>query len=577
MKMMKKMKDKQIAGEKSGSFKEELSAFFKRNVANIILFICAFFAFAAILYFRTATTETVASFKLNDFEIGQISDRTIIAEKYLPPDLNNPVVVEAGEKVIKKGFPISAEAYAKLRKMAESPVYMDYRALANSLLYMILLGVLWCFLFSSELNGHHIEFKENLVEVIFFLMVFAIVIFGLKTAFFADDYRILIIIPSAFVIFLTTILFGQLSAYFLVCLLTLGVLVAVDFALIPALFTLCSSMSAAIIVRKIIRRVDLVLASLMISGLNVVFVILLKVIFNDDFSNSLPIFAGVALNGFISGILTLGFLTPLEIILNTASVFRLMDLSDVNNQPIMRRMLLVAGGTYSHSMMVSSLAENAAREIGANALLARVGAYYHDIGKLDQSEYFTENQGNSKNKHNDINPSLSVSVIRSHVKKGVEKARQMHLPKPLIDIIAQHHGNSVIAYFYNEAKKLDPNVSPEDYSYTGTPPTTKESAIVMLADTVEAACRTLDNPSASRIDKFVNQLIASKIEHHQLDNCPITYSDIAKIRESFVQLLTAYHHSRVEYPDQKDPDEVDSKDETAELGDKTLEEVKNNG
>ncbi len=575
--MMKKMKDKQIAGEKSGSFKEELSAFFKRNVANIILFICAFFAFAAILYFRTATTETVASFKLNDFEIGQISDRTIIAEKYLPPDLNNPVVVEAGEKVIKKGFPISAEAYAKLRKMAESPVYMDYRALANSLLYMILLGVLWCFLFSSELNGHHIEFKENLVEVIFFLMVFAIVIFGLKTAFFADDYRILIIIPSAFVIFLTTILFGQLSAYFLVCLLTLGVLVAVDFALIPALFTLCSSMSAAIIVRKIIRRVDLVLASLMISGLNVVFVILLKVIFNDDFSNSLPIFAGVALNGFISGILTLGFLTPLEIILNTASVFRLMDLSDVNNQPIMRRMLLVAGGTYSHSMMVSSLAENAAREIGANALLARVGAYYHDIGKLDQSEYFTENQGNSKNKHNDINPSLSVSVIRSHVKKGVEKARQMHLPKPLIDIIAQHHGNSVIAYFYNEAKKLDPNVSPEDYSYTGTPPTTKESAIVMLADTVEAACRTLDNPSASRIDKFVNQLIASKIEHHQLDNCPITYSDIAKIRESFVQLLTAYHHSRVEYPDQKDPDEVDSKDETAELGDKTLEEVKNNG
>ncbi len=575
--MMKKMKDKQIAGEKSGSFKEELSAFFKRNVANIILFICAFFAFAAILYFRTATTETVASFKLNDFEIGQISDRTIIAEKYLPPDLNNPVVVEAGEKVIKKGFPISAEAYAKLRKMAESPVYMDYRALANSLLYMILLGVLWCFLFSSELNGHHIEFKENLVEVIFFLMVFAIVIFGLKTAFFADDYRILIIIPSAFVIFLTTILFGQLSAYFLVCLLTLGVLVAVDFALIPALFTLCSSMSAAIIVRKIIRRVDLVLASLMISGLNVVFVILLKVIFNDDFSNSLPIFAGVALNGFISGILTLGFLTPLEIILNTASVFRLMDLSDVNNQPIMRRMLLVAGGTYSHSMMVSSLAENAAREIGANALLARVGAYYHDIGKLDQSEYFTENQGNSKNKHNDINPSLSVSVIRSHVKKGVEKARQMHLPKPLIDIIAQHHGNSVIAYFYNEAKKLDPNVSPEDYSYTGTPPTTKESAIVMLADTVEAACRTLDNPSASRIDKFVNQLIASKIEHHQLDNCPITYSDIAKIRESFVQLLTAYHHSRVEYPDQKDPDEVDSKGETAELGDKTLEEVKNNG
>ena len=573
---MKKMNDKQNSPEKSSSIKEEIFTFIRRNLSNIALFICSFLAVGVIVYFRTATAETVANFKLNDFEIGQISDRTIIADKNLAPDLENTVSVEAGEKVIKKGFPISAEAYAKLKKMAESPVYIDYRAFANSILYVVLIAVLWCFLYSSEISGRRTQFKESLTEVIFFLIVFSVIVFGKRSPLFADDYRILIIMPLPFVIFLVTILFGQLSAYFFVCILALGVLLATSFSLIPALFTICSSMSAAIIVRKIVRRVDIVLAAIMISFFNVVFVIMLKVIFNDTFSDCLPVFSGVALNGFISGILTLGFLTPLEIILNTASVFRLMDLSDVNNQPIMRRMLLVAGGTYSHSMMVSSLAENAAREIGANALLARVGACYHDIGKLDQSEYFTENQGSGGNKHNDINPSLSVSVIRSHVKKGIEKARQLHLPKSLIDIIAEHHGNSVIAYFYNEAKKLDPNVSPEDYSYSGVPPTTKESAIVMLADTVEAACRTLDNPSASRIDKFVAQLIASKIEHHQLDNSPLTFSDLAKIRESFVQLLTAYYHSRVEYPDQKDPDDVDSTSD-ASLGDKTLEEVKNNG
>lgn len=573
---MKKMNDKQNSPEKSSSIKEEIFTFIRRNLSNIALFICSFLAVGVIVYFRTATAETVANFKLNDFEIGQISDRTIIADKNLAPDLENTVSVEAGEKVIKKGFPISAEAYAKLKKMAESPVYIDYRAFANSILYVVLIAVLWCFLYSCEISGRRTQFKESLTEVIFFLIVFSVIVFGKRSPLFADDYRILIIMPLPFVIFLVTILFGQLSAYFFVCILALGVLLATSFSLIPALFTICSSMSAAIIVRKIVRRVDIVLAAIMISFFNVVFVIMLKVIFNDTFSDCLPVFAGVALNGFISGILTLGFLTPLEIILNTASVFRLMDLSDVNNQPIMRRMLLVAGGTYSHSMMVSSLAENAAREIGANALLARVGACYHDIGKLDQSEYFTENQGSGGNKHNDINPSLSVSVIRSHVKKGIEKARQLHLPKSLIDIIAEHHGNSVIAYFYNEAKKLDPNVSPEDYSYSGVPPTTKESAIVMLADTVEAACRTLDNPSASRIDKFVAQLIASKIEHHQLDNSPLTFSDLAKIRESFVQLLTAYYHSRVEYPDQKDPDDVDSTSDAA-LGDKTLEEVKNNG
>ena len=574
--MMKKMNDKQNSPEKSSSIKEEIFTFIRRNLSNIALFICSFLAVGVIVYFRTATAETVANFKLNDFEIGQISDRTIIADKNLAPDLENTVSVEAGEKVIKKGFPISAEAYAKLKKMAESPVYIDYRAFANSILYVVLIAVLWCFLYSCEISGRRTQFKESLTEVIFFLIVFSVIVFGKRSPLFADDYRILIIMPLPFVIFLVTILFGQLSAYFFVCILALGVLLATSFSLIPALFTICSSMSAAIIVRKIVRRVDIVLAAIMISFFNVVFVIMLKVIFNDTFSDCLPVFAGVALNGFISGILTLGFLTPLEIILNTASVFRLMDLSDVNNQPIMRRMLLVAGGTYSHSMMVSSLAENAAREIGANALLARVGACYHDIGKLDQSEYFTENQGSGGNKHNDINPSLSVSVIRSHVKKGIEKARQLHLPKSLIDIIAEHHGNSVIAYFYNEAKKLDPNVSPEDYSYSGVPPTTKESAIVMLADTVEAACRTLDNPSASRIDKFVAQLIASKIEHHQLDNSPLTFSDLAKIRESFVQLLTAYYHSRVEYPDQKDPDDVGSTSD-ASLGDKTLEEVKNNG
>ena len=573
---MKKMNDKQNSSEKSSSIKEEIFTFIRRNLSNIALFICSFLAVGVIVYFRTATAETVANFKLNDFEIGQISDRTIIADKNLAPDLENTVSVEAGEKVIKKGFPISAEAYAKLKKMAESPVYIDYRAFANSILYVVLIAVLWCFLYSCEISGRRTQFKESLTEVIFFLIVFSVIVFGKRSPLFADDYRILIIMPLPFVIFLVTILFGQLSAYFFVCILALGVLLATSFSLIPALFTICSSMSAAIIVRKIVRRVDIVLAAIMISFFNVVFVIMLKVIFNDTFSDCLPVFAGVALNGFISGILTLGFLTPLEIILNTASVFLLMDLSDVNNQPIMRRMLLVAGGTYSHSMMVSSLAENAAREIGANALLARVGACYHDIGKLDQSEYFTENQGSGGNKHNDINPSLSVSVIRSHVKKGIEKARQLHLPKSLIDIIAEHHGNSVIAYFYNEAKKLDPNVSPEDYSYSGVPPTTKESAIVMLADTVEAACRTLDNPSASRIDKFVAQLIASKIEHHQLDNSPLTFSDLAKIRESFVQLLTAYYHSRVEYPDQKDPDDVDSTSD-ASLGDKTLEEVKNNG
>jgi putative nucleotidyltransferase with HDIG domain len=144
--------------------------------------------------------------------------------------------------------------------------------------------------------------------------------------------------------------------------------------------------------------------------------------------------------------------------------------------------------------MVATLAESACREIGANPLLARVGAYYHDVGKMDQSEYYVENQ-TDYNKHLDLNPRLSATVIRRHVKLGVEKARQLRLPQEVIDIISEHHGNSLIQYFYSEARKQGGDVDPEDFTYTGNPPRSKESAVVMLADVVEAACRTLDKPS----------------------------------------------------------------------------------
>ena len=219
----------------------------------------------------------------------------------------------------------------------------------------------------------------------------------------------------------------------------------------------------------------------------------------------------------------------------------------------MHRMLLAAPGTYNHSMLVATLAENACSTIGANGLLARVGAYYHDIGKLEQPEYFIENQTKG-NKHNDINPRLSVSVIRNHVKKGVERAVQMRFPQQVIDIIAQHHGNGLIVYFYNEAKKADPNVSEEEFSYTGTPPASKEAAVVMLADTVEAASRTLENPSVPRLEKFIRQLVMGKYESGQLDKADLTFSDLDKIKNAFVNILAGYYHSRIEYPNQRDPE-----------------------
>ena len=499
------------------------SKYLKKNYPMVILTLVTFLITVALVFVKISTSSTVSSFNINDYEIGQISDVTIKAVKSLPSDYENPVEVLAGEKVIRKGFPITEEGYAKLKKMSESAVYVDYRAFANSVIYHILMCALF-FVCCSKIyfKAKMIEFKELVTECCFYIIIFSSVIFGSKSIYFASPYAICAVIPSSVCVFLVAILFGQLNAVFFSLIISLSVLNASSYQIVQSL-------------------------------LNVVFLMIFKIIFSDSLYDGLGAIVGVALNGFFSGILCLGLLTPLELLLNSASLFRLMDLSDLNN-PTMKKMLVTASGTYNHSLMVASLAEAACNEVGANPLLARVGAYYHDIGKLDNPEYFVENQTAGENIHTEINPSLSVSIIRSHVKRGVEKARALRLPKQIIDIISEHHGNQVIAYFYNEAKAIDPDANPEDYSYTGNPPTTRESAIVMLADTVEAACRSLEKPSVPRLEKFITTLIYGKIEHKQLENCNLTFRDITKIHDAFVQILAGYYHSRTKYPDQKDPD-----------------------
>lgn len=555
-------------------FFAEMSAFVKTHYKVIILMLTGFAAVTILNFFNVATSQTIASFRMEDFEVGQIADRTIYASKSIPADEMNPVFIEEGEKIIRKGFPITEEAYSKLLKMSESPIYLDLRAFANSELYLLLLMMMWYLFFAFIPRKRTMLLREFVFQVICFLVVYGAAAFGAKTQAFASPFALNIIIPASLFVLIEAILYGQLNAAFFSVVLAFGVFDASSCQAVPFLFTLASCLAASTVVRKIERRIDMVFVSLILAFIDSVMVVLIAVIFNEKFAHMPIIIGGVAANGFLSGILALGFITPVEFLLNTASVFRLMDLSDLNN-PVMRKMLVTASGTYQHSQMVAQLAENACRDIGANALVARVGAYYHDIGKMDQSEYFVENQTNGINKHNAMKPSLSVSVIRSHVRKGVEKAHQLHLPQQIIDIIEEHHGNNIIAYFYEEAKKENPNVNPADYSYTGNPPSTKESAVVMLADTVEAACRTLENPTEERLDKFIQMLINGKAEHHQLDKCDLTFSDITTIKDAFVKLLVGYYHNRIEYPDQKDPAEDASKNADGAKGEKTEKAEKN--
>jgi hypothetical protein len=305
------------------------------------------------------------------------------------------------------------------------------------------------------------------------------------------------------------------------------------------------------VIRKAEKRIDLLKGGLFLATAHGVAVIVLSFLGKQTVPSALWLFFGAFLNGLICGILNLALLPLLEHIMNAATKFRLLELADLNS-PILKRMLSLAPGTYHHSVSVAHLAETACRDIGANSLLARTGAYFHDIGKIDQAEYFIENQ-NDYNKHDILKPSLSSAIIKSHVKIGLEQAAKMGLPEEVCAIIAQHHGSGIIRIFYQRAlENSESGTSPEDYSYTGSPPASKEAAVVMLADSVEAASRVLKKGSIANIEKAVAGIIDEKVESHQLHESDLTLKDLEIIKKAFVRVLAGYFHSRIEYPKVKE-------------------------
>ena len=238
-----------------------------------------------------------------------------------------------------------------------------------------------------------------------------------------------------------------------------------------------------------------------------------------------------------------------ETLFDIATDIKLLELLDPN-QPLLKELVYKSPGTYHHSIVIGNLAEAAAESIGENPLLARVGAYYHDVGKIRKPEYFIENQRIADNKHDRLMPSMSSLIIASHVKDGVEIAREHKLPSEIIDIIQQHHGKSLITYFYQKAKDLQPyvKIAEEDYRYSGPRPRTKIAAIVMLSDSVEAASRTLEDPTPQRIQALTNSVITRIFLDDQLSMCDLTLKDLRVIARSFNLILTGIFHHRIDYP-----------------------------
>ncbi|WP_314320901.1 HD family phosphohydrolase [Fusobacterium pseudoperiodonticum] len=266
---------------------------------------------------------------------------------------------------------------------------------------------------------------------------------------------------------------------------------------------------------------------------------------------------GMALNtiklfvsGLFSGMFAIALLPYFERTFNILTVFRLIELADLS-QPLLRKLSIEAPGTFQHSMMVATLSENAVIEIGGDPIFTRVACYYHDIGKTKRPQYYVENQTDGKNLHNNISPFMSKMIILAHTKEGAEMGKKYKIPKEIRDIMFEHQGTTLLAYFYNKAKGIDPNVQEEEFRYSGPRPQTKESAVILLADSIEAAVRSLDVKDPIKVEEMVRRIVNAKIADNQLSDANITFKEIEIIINSFLKTFGAIYHERIKYPGQK--------------------------
>jgi putative nucleotidyltransferase with HDIG domain len=469
-------------------------------------------------------------------------------------EMSSPVIrsIEKGKRIIRKGFIITETEMEELRALHLSFPKQDPRSVIGTILLVLIIYILFIILRGKLILGNELSNSERylLASIIGLYIIGSVLLNNFSPGF--ETYPVALFIPTALFIMILAVFMGTRTAMIMALALPLGAYHVGAFDSYSYLIAVVSGAAASTVLHNAQNRMSLIKAGLVIAAANCFAVIVVLLIRQVDFYNYPIMVFLAAMNGIVCGMLTLGFLPPLEHALNAVTPFRLMELSDLN-APVLRKLFTAAPGTYSHSLMVANLAEQACQDIGANALLARVGAYYHDIGKMENPDYFVENQ-TDHNRHDDIAPRLSATIIRSHVKLGVEKAHSLGLPKDVIDIIAEHHGNSVISWFYNKAAEQEETVSSEDFSYGGNPPRSKESAVVMLADITEAAVRTMKKPTAGKMDKFIQQLFDAKVDHGQLAESDLSFHDLEVIKKAFVRVLAGYYHSRIEYPKQKEED-----------------------
>jgi hypothetical protein len=455
-----------------------------------------------------------------------------------------PVKFSKGQNIVRAGEKLTAEDIERLRDaglLEESRMFSG--VLGAALLAFLVVALLGVYLYQFH---QELYLDENRLVLLGLVLVLTIIV--ARVLWPISGY----LMPVAVGPMLLAILLNPRVA------IVTGILMSTALGYIAGgeirfvLVGLVGSMVGVFSVSNVSQRTDLMRAGFSVSLANVVTILTNLLLAGGLIVSQLQVWWNNLwglINGVLVAVLTIGSLPFFESFFGIVTSVRLLELSNPSH-PLLRRLLVEAPGTYHHSIMVANLSEAATEAVGGNALLARVGAFYHDVGKIKRPYFFVENQFGADNPHDKIGANLSSLIITLHVKDGVEFAREYGLPPELIQFIREHHGTTLVKYFYEEARQEEGEEVPEEaFRYDGPIPQSKETAVVMLADNVEAATRSMSRPTPGRLEGQVRKIIKNRLDQGQLDKSDLTLQDLDAIAESFVTVLTGIFHSRIEYPE----------------------------
>lgn len=461
-----------------------------------------------------------------------------------------PVIYLQGQNIIREGDRISLSQIEMLRSLGLlNDNHYDYSVYGGALITTILSLI-------ALLMMLRLMMKDVLTDVrkLSVILIILIICFGFGSL--ATLLPSLYIIPIALGTILGTVLLGYRAGLVLtvpLVLLFAGITTSSSSTTFYDVFlimanTLSGGVATVWFLKGRPQRVRVLLSGLISAFFSLAMIVGIKLLTSAETLNMMRTGIWALAGSLLSGVLAVALQPAFEGIFHLATPSRLLEITNPN-QPLMKRLMLEAPGTYHHSIIVANLAEAAADQIGANAYLARAGAYYHDIGKLKRPGYFSENQ-HGINPHENTDPYVSAAILTSHTKDGALIAQKEHLPPEVIEIIQQHHGVTPVMFFYHKALQMadGKHVDINNFRYSGPKPQTREASIVMMADSIEAAVRSMKEPTPKRIDQFIEQLVRGKLEDGQLSECPISLSDIDRICSAFSDILKGVYHDRIEYP-----------------------------